>query len=371
MTLRNQKQNPKTPKPPPAKTWWDADERAAWAPPEALKPSDWAERYRRLRRGHRKGPWRNANAPYLRGIMNIVTRPGCVQANLCKAGQVGGSELLRTLLAYWAHVEPDPVGLTLPNRDKGRQITKGDILPMFRHTPVLRELIGSAARDTLIESISLLNGFELDLMWSGSATSMSAKAYRRVLNDEVDKFEPWTGEEPDAISATEVRLTSYGDSRLQFNVSTPTTTAGKIHQLVEGSSFKLYFHVPCPHCDHYQVQRWGGPDTPYGIKWMDLKLARLSLAAAEAALLASKANKAGPLTYQVNNSVAHFSSLQDLETHLAWLRDWILRLEKAESRRDLATLLATERERAVWYQCEHCPGRIFNYQKAAMVRRGR
>ena len=347
--------------PPPAEPVWDAGERAAWLPAEAIKPSEWAERHRRLRRGPLKGPWRNDNAPYSRGIMDIADARGIVQVNVGKAGQMGVSELLRTLMGYWAHTDPDPMGLTLPNRDKGRQIVKSDVLPLFRRTAVLRDLIASMARHALIESISLLNGFSLDLMWSGSATSMASNPYRRVVNDEVDKFEPWTGEEPDAIAATEVRITTFGDRRLQINVSTPTTTAGTIHALLEGSTVKLYFHVPCPHCGHWQTLRW--PQ----MRWLGRRLTNESIAAAQEAL------KGGQTGYAAGGARWDYADTGGLVDRLAWLTDWQGRMAKAEGLRDVADLLASERETAVWYQCEAagCGGRIHNAQKAAMVRRGR
>jgi len=342
----------------PEEPMWDAAEQTAWQLPEEIRPSEWAERWRRLRRGSRKGPWRNDNAPYLRGIMDILVRPGIVQGNIRKAGQIGGSEAMRTLMAYWAHCEPDPMGLTLPSRGKGRQIVKSDVLPLFRRTPVLRELIGREGRDTLIESIDLLNGFHLGLMWSGSATSMASNPYRRVINDEVDKFEPWTGEEPDAIAATEVRLTSYGDQRLQVNVSTPTTTAGKISQLFEASSVKLYFHAPCPHCGVYQVLRW------QRVRWLDAELTEEAIAAAEGAAGRGWAH------YTAGESEIRMANRDGLAEEIRWLKAWRQRLGKAEGRRELAGLLAGERERAVWYQCQHCQGRIYHHAKTAMIRRG-
>ena len=297
----------KGPPPAPAATWTER-ERGAWVVPPPMLPSQWAERHRVLFRSNIPGPWRNDNAPYLRGIMDIACRPGVVQVNVQKAGQIGGSEAVRNLLAYWAHMDPDPVGLTLPDRDKGRKIVKTDIRPLFRRTPALRELIASEARDTLIESIGLLNGYQLDLMWSGSPTSMASNPYRRVINDEVDKFAPWTGREPDAVAATQVRLTTYGDRRLQVNISTPTTTAGRISLLYRDSTVQLQYRVPCPHCQTYQVLRW------QQLKW----------------------------------------------EHPAEIK----------GRTELADWLAPRRDEAVWYECETCKRRIYNREKSAMVRAG-
>jgi len=360
-------------KKPPTADVWNQGERVAWMVPPPMKPSEWAERYRIIRRGSRKGPWRNANAPYLRGIMDISVCPGVVQVNLLKAGRIGGSEAWRTLLAYWAHTDPGPVGMTLPSRDKGRSIIKTDILPLFRRTPVLRELIGSSARDMLIESMTLLNGFSLELMWAGSPTSTASSTFQRVGNDEVDIFEQWTGDQPDAITATEGRITTYEDRRLQFNCSTPTTTAGQIHRLHQHSTVRLEFRVPCPHCGHRQALRWGS------LKYMDLQCAELSLKEATAAAAR------GELRYGIvwnddiraweagcgqTASVVAFDTVDALGEHQAWLSSLIERLRPLTERREVADVLATERERAIWYECSGCHGRITHGQKTAMVREG-
>ena len=286
---------------------WSERERRAWRPQAPLRPSEWAETHRRLYRSAIPGRYRNANAPYLRGIMDIPTRPGCIQANIKKAAQIGVSEAMRNVIGYWAEREPDPVGLTLPDRSKGRKIVKRDLLPLFRRTPVLRRLLDRPARNALLEEISLSNGFQVDLMWAGSATSTASNPYRRVINDETDKFEPWAGEEPDPIGRTWKRMRTYGNRRLQFNVSTPTTTAGEIHGLFEGSTVKLYYYVPCPRCGEYQRLVW---------------------------------------------------------TQLKWAK-----LEGATNKKVLADRIV--REGAAWYECSACGERITNEQKAGIVGAGR
>ncbi|MDP1108797.1 phage terminase large subunit family protein, partial [Klebsiella pneumoniae] len=49
--------------------------------------------------------------------------------------------------------------------------------------------------------------------------------------------------------------------------STPTVKGeSRIEKSYANSDQRKYF-VPCPHCGEYQVLEWGGPDTPYGMKW--------------------------------------------------------------------------------------------------------
>jgi phage terminase large subunit GpA-like protein len=369
------KPGPKTTRePPPAADTWDAPERRAWRTPPTPRPGDWTERHYRIRRGDLKGPWRHNNAPYLRGVLNIANAPGVVQLNLKKAGRVGGSEALRAMIAFWAATDPSPMGLTLPNQSKGRSIMKGDVLPIFRHTAPLRELLARESRDALTESVTLQNGFSLELAWAGSAAVMASSTWRRAVNDEVDKFGRWSGDESGAIEATEGRITTYQDRRLQVNISTPTTTAGTIHTLYEQSTVRLEYHVPCPHCGRFQPLRWAN------VKWMSRQCAALSLEQARAALAAGATEYAvwhddalrlwKPATPPAG-SVIRFASAAALQAHIDWLT-WILaRLTECTNRRQTADVLSANREQGVWYQCAHCMGRVHSAGKAAMLRAGR
>jgi len=233
---------------------WTPLEREAWRPPERVTVSQWAERYRILPRGQspRPGPWRNATAPYLRGLMDLPLKPGVVEVNVCKAAQIGVSEALRNLLGYCAHLDPEPCGLALPSRDKGRKIVMNRLIPMLQETAPLRDLLTTRSADIQSEQIRLLNGWILHLMWSGSATAMASDPMRIAVCDEVDKFEAWTGRDADPVSLVSKRLRAYEERAVQINVSTPTTRLGKICQLLEASTVRLLFHVPCPHCGTFQ-----------------------------------------------------------------------------------------------------------------------
>ena len=297
---------------------WTAEEREAWRPPPHLKPSQWAERFRVLSRDQSSmpGPWRNDAAPYLRAVMDLAVAPGVVQLNVIKCAQAGASEATRNLIGYLAHLAPDPVGLALPDRSKGRKIIRERVLPLFRSTPALRALIPARRASLQAENIRLLNGFLLHLMWSGSASSLASDPMLHAIADEVDKMVQWTGREADPVSLLEKRLRSYGARASAVNVSTPTTRAGRIWQLAEGSEMTLYFLVPCPRCGAYQ------------------RLVFTQLHWLSAAELAPD----DPKRY-------------------------------GEPKRHAAALL--RRAGAVWYECLHCRGRIEESERRGMVLKGR
>lgn len=245
------------------------DEREALRPPEDLKPSEWAERYRVLPIGvsNIPGPWRNDNAPYLRGLMDLAVAPGVIQLNIQKAGQIGVSEAARNLILYWAATDPDPMGLALPDKIKGRKIVREQVIPAIEGTLYVAALLTTRKWDLSGEKIRLANGFLLHLMWAGSASSTSADPMRRVINDEVDKFAEWAGRETNPIGRTWTRTRSYGDRRFQMNISTPTDRFGNICRLWEASGVQLEFMCPCSHCGEFQYLsfrqlRWPAPDGP-------------------------------------------------------------------------------------------------------------
>ena len=251
---------PKPPRSGPKSSAILAPVRRAWRPPDRISPSQWAERYRSLPRGQtqRPGPWRNANAPYLAWIMDVCAVPGVAQLNVLKAAQIGVSEAIRNAIGFFAHQDPDPLGVTLPNRDKGRKIVDNRILPMFRATAPLAELMTERSQDAQREQIKLANGFLMHLMWAGSPAALASDPMRRVFNDEVDKFEAWVGRESDPVSLTRSRLRTYGDRALQINVSTPTNRMGKIYELYSDSGVRLEYQVACPDCGHWQPLVFSG-----------------------------------------------------------------------------------------------------------------
>ncbi len=234
---------------------WGEAERLAWEPTERMRPSEWAERYRHLsrRQSPRSGRWRNDAAPYLTGLMDLMAMEGIEEINIKKAAQMGVSEAARNFIGWAAHQEPDPMMLVLPNRVKGEQIVGNRILPLFEDTPVLAALKTPAKRDMKKIQVLLANGFQFTLGWSGSATSLASDPIRRLINDEVDKFSKWVGDEADPLSLGVIRTTAYEDQRMIVNISTPTLHTGLITQKHKASAIHLEYRCPCPHCGKYQV----------------------------------------------------------------------------------------------------------------------
>ncbi len=249
-----------SPSPSPLAVPWSPAERAAWRPPERLKPSAWAERNRRLApiRSSRPGPWKNRRQPIMAPLLDLAVRRAVREIWEQKPAQAGGSEKWRNFLAYLAHQRPAGVLWVMPNKEDGEKQIKKYLRPLFDGTdvPALLELRSDRKSDNTLKNIRLINGFDLQLAWGGSPASLSAEPRKIVFLDEVDKFLAFTGVEANAVDLARQRLHTFGRSSLLVAVSTPTTPDGAITRGREACPIQLRYYVACPHCAHEHTLDW-------------------------------------------------------------------------------------------------------------------
>ena len=237
---------------------FDADERAAWAVPPPLTASQWAPQYRQLQDGESDipGPWRNELAPYLTGIMDIPFKPGVWQVFIEKASQQGVSDALRNVKGWLADREPDPVGLVLPDKGKGRKNISERLIPLFEQTPRLRALLTGRKANVQNEKLRLANGFMLWLAWAGSPATTKGDPWRVAIIDELDECAlavARLGQTRDLIGAALKRTRTFGERARLIAVSTPLDATSEIDAQVLAARFLLEYYVPCPPCGGWQT----------------------------------------------------------------------------------------------------------------------
>lgn len=204
------------------------------------------------------GPWRNDNQPALRWVMDLALRGTVRELWIKKSPQIGVSEALRNVIGAMAHQSPDPMLLVMPDEKKGRDIVRKRLMPLFEDTPELAALLTGLRTDKKLSAISLTNGFDLSLGFSGSPSSIAADPFAIVIADEVDKYERTPGREGDVVELLKARvrtLVETGKGRV-IAPSTPTTPDGPVTVGHDACAIKLEVYVPCPHCGHEQVLRF-------------------------------------------------------------------------------------------------------------------
>jgi phage terminase large subunit GpA-like protein len=235
--------------------------RSGLLPESFLAVSQWADRYRMLssKSAAEPGRWRTSRTPYLQEIMDNLSPHSPVQRIIfMKGAQIGGTECGNNWIGYVIHMAPGPMMAVAPTVELAKRNSKQRIDPQIDETPELRELVKPArARDSGNTILSKeFRGGILVMTGANSAVGLRSMPARYLFMDEVDGYPGDVEGEGDPILLAERRSATFQKRRKIFLVSTPTTKGVSRIQREFENSDQRYFHVPCPHCDHFQPLRF-------------------------------------------------------------------------------------------------------------------
>ena len=239
-------------------------------PPPKLTLAEWAERYAVLSRETSAQTGRFRAFGYQRGMLDAVTDPTVEKISVMKSARVGYTKLMDHAVGYFLHLDPSPILVVQPRVEDAESYSKTEIAPMLRDTPVLAAIAGDQKAknsDQTILAKTFKNGSSLTLVGANSPAGFRRITARVVMFDEVDAYPVnGAGSEGDQIALGTKRSETFWN-RLIVLGSTPTVKGySRIEKSFDESDQRRYY-VPCPHCGEFQVLEWGGPDTPYGMKW--------------------------------------------------------------------------------------------------------
>lgn len=239
-------------------------------PPELLSLSEWANKHAVLSKETSAQTGRFRSFAYQDGIMDAITDPAVTQVSVMKSARVGYTKILDHVVGYYLSHDPSPILVVQPRVEDAEDYSKTEIVPMLRDTPVLSEITGDPkAKDSnqTILKKQFMNGANLTLVGANSPGGFRRITCRIILFDEVDGYPvAGAGMEGDQIALGVKRSETFWNRKIVLG-STPTVKGlSRIEKSYNESDQRKYF-VPCPQCGEYQVLEWGGPDTPYGVKW--------------------------------------------------------------------------------------------------------
>lgn len=242
---------------------------AAWRAPVGVRPSQWAERHFIVTEGSRPGPWRNANAPYLAGILDAWAEPYVRDVSVQAGPQLGKSKTAEILVAYIADRDPGLVQYVVPDETSAAELVDERLRPMFEDSPRLSRLLTGNPKDLTAKKFRLKT-MRIMMVWAGSTARLAAKAAKYQFRDEVNKY-------PAAPSKKEAGTEALLDKRQRtfrwdkkvFRCSSPTDEGGAITKAMAVASAIYHYHVQCPLCGHMQRMYLTGPDGRPGLRWPD------------------------------------------------------------------------------------------------------
>lgn len=218
-----------------------------------IKPSEWAPKHRVVTMGNFQGPWRNEVTPWSAGIMDAIDFPTVRVANIRKCPQSGITEAVITWVGCRMDQAPMPVVWLLPDKETAKENSNDRIIPMFRSSAKLRQLMTGSRDDETGIRINLKVA-PIYMAWAGSATRLGNKPAGIAIADEVNKYVDRAGKkESSPMMQLDKRLNTYRDVSKFIRLSTPNEEGEGISKCMAEAQVIFVFYVCCPDCGGFQL----------------------------------------------------------------------------------------------------------------------
>ena len=189
--------------------------------------------------------------------MDAFNDPNINRIVFMKSAQVGATEILLNVIAYYIDQDPAPMLIMQPTLQMAQAFSKDRLATMIRDSEKIRNCVKDPrSRDSgnTVLHKSFPSG-HLTIVGSNSASGLASRPVRLLLADECDRYETSAGAEGDPISLATKRTTTFWNRKI-YMCSTPTIKGLSRIETAFEESDKRYYEVPCPECNVYQVLKW-------------------------------------------------------------------------------------------------------------------
>jgi phage terminase large subunit GpA-like protein len=196
-------------------------------------------------------------SPCAVGVMDALDSPFIREIYVQAAPQTIKTQAFINYLLKRIDTSPGPAMIAMPDEKLQRRFFKRRLITSIRATPRTAALLSPVMGDITRTSISFINGMDITGAWAGSSAVMSSDAMEIVVADEINKYPPPTGDEPNAIDSLRQRANSFPFTYKMYCSSTPTGETGEISTLIKKRADEVrYYYVKCPICGEEQRMVW-------------------------------------------------------------------------------------------------------------------
>lgn len=235
----------------------------ALQPRRPLTVSQWCDEHMRLssKGSSKPGRWVTDRNPPLREPMDAMSARSPVHQLVAMFPiQFGKSQLATNAIAYWMDYAPAPIMYALPGEASMNKWIAQKLNPMIEVCPAVRRALSStASRDSANQrTFKDFAGGQLYVEHMGSPQRLKSTTVKYLGVDEIDEAPQQliTGDDP--VKMLDGRTSAFPTTYKRLYISTPGIAGlSRIAKLYEKSDQRR-FHVPCPHCGHYQALSWSG-----------------------------------------------------------------------------------------------------------------
>ena len=232
-------------------------ERRVFKARERIKVSAWAAAHRVVTTGPTIGKWDNSLTPYAVEPMDTFNLPWVRKIFLEWAPQTGKTSVALNCLCHCIAIDPGPALYVMPDEKVAKRIARRQLVPLFRNTPKIAELLGPRADDVTTLSVKFQNGMDLMMAWASSPAALASESIRYLFFDEPGKYPEWSGKEADPFSLGEQRQNRYENTSKQMYFSTPNLEGDAFDNLLATEPDEVrHYYARCPHCNTLQIMEF-------------------------------------------------------------------------------------------------------------------
>lgn len=185
------------------------------------------------------------------------------------ASQTSKTQNLLNVLGFFVDVDPSPIMWVTVSLGEAEAFSRDRFEPFRRDNPRVSAKIGDPRDRDSANTITDKRFAGGRLLFRGGNSSKSLRGHpiRVAILDEVDAFDLTTKEgEPTKLAKR--RTVAFWNRKIIYASTPGDKKTSRIAALYEASDRRRY-RVRCPHeeCAEEQILEWGGPATPYGVKW--------------------------------------------------------------------------------------------------------
>ncbi|HDS1131792.1 TPA: phage terminase large subunit family protein, partial [Stenotrophomonas maltophilia] len=232
-------------------------------PRRPMSVSQWCDEHMRLstKSGSKPGRWVTDRNPPLREPMDNMSARSPVHDQVCKFPiQFGKSQLATNAMAYWMDYAPGPMMYALPGEVSMNKWIAQKLNPMIEVCAAVKKaLTSTASRDSANQrTFKDFAGGQLFVEHMGSPQRLKSSTVKYLQVDEIDEAPQQLSTGDDPVKMLDGRTSSFPTTYKRQYISTPGIAGlSRIAKLYDKSDQRRY-HVPCPHCGHFQALQWSG-----------------------------------------------------------------------------------------------------------------
>jgi hypothetical protein len=226
-----------------------------WKPRFSGSVAEWCRQHLWFDEAGNHSPFATTGAEYVEDVLNDFSNIGVSDEVLVWGSQTRKTGTLMGGVA-WALIN-DPCGFlwVMPSVELARKFSRQRWQKLIEASPATMALVPKGAdRHDWATLEQVFASSTINFVGSNSASGLASNPCRRVILDEVEKFNESPNSEADAVNLAEQR-TKNQPCPQRWKTSTPAMQDGLIWQEWQKGN-QMRYNVPCPHCSQMVILAW-------------------------------------------------------------------------------------------------------------------